>query len=67
MCSTMCEIVKAFRLLNDDDDDERNRLGYKQSWYEEVSNQMKNWLVKVGWKKDLVENGIYKTALTRLA
>merc|ERR1712193_58300 len=42
--------------------------GYKQARYEEVSNEMKSMLVKVGWKKDMVEknvpflpiSGIYK-------
>merc|ERR1712166_941767 len=32
--------------------------GYKQSRYEEVSNEMKSMLVKVGWKKDVVEKQI---------
>merc|ERR1712201_57281 len=32
--------------------------GYKKARYEEVSNEMKSMLVKVGWKKDMVEKGI---------
>merc|ERR1712115_549586 len=32
--------------------------GYKKSRYEEVSNEMKSMLVKVGWKKDMVEKQI---------
>jgi elongation factor 1-alpha len=32
--------------------------GYKLSRYEEVSNEMKSMLVKVGWKKDMVEKQI---------
>ena len=28
--------------------------GYKQARHEEVSNEMKSMLVKVGWKKDMV-------------
>merc|ERR1711972_1104859 len=29
--------------------------GYKQSRYDEIANEMKNMLVKVGWKKDFIE------------
>jgi elongation factor 1-alpha len=29
--------------------------GYKQARYDEVANEMKSMLVKVGWKKDFVE------------
>ena len=29
--------------------------GYKESRYEEIANEMKNMLIKVGWKKDYVE------------
>merc|ERR1711915_660308 len=29
--------------------------GYKQSRYDEIANEMKSMLVKVGWKKDVVE------------
>merc|ERR1711998_8877 len=29
--------------------------GYKQARYDEISNEMKSMLVKVGWKKDFVE------------
>merc|ERR1719464_2535845 len=29
--------------------------GYKQSRYDEIANEMKSMLVKVGWKKDFVE------------
>ena len=29
--------------------------GYKESRYEEIRNEMKNMLMKVGWKKDYVE------------
>jgi len=32
--------------------------GYKKTRYEEVSNEMRSMLVKVGWKKDMVEKGI---------
>merc|ERR1711904_358491 len=32
--------------------------GYKQARYDEVSNEMRSMLVKVGWKKDMVEKGI---------
>merc|ERR1712172_378664 len=28
---------------------------YKQSRYDEISNEMKNMLIKVGWKKDFIE------------
>jgi translation elongation factor EF-1alpha len=28
---------------------------YKQSRYDEIANEMKSMLVKVGWKKDFVE------------
>merc|ERR1712139_476439 len=29
--------------------------GYKQERYDEIANEMKNMLVKVGWKKDFIE------------
>jgi elongation factor 1-alpha len=29
--------------------------GYKQARYEEIANEMKNMLCKVGWKKDFIE------------
>merc|ERR1719231_1140060 len=29
--------------------------GYKQSRYDEIANEMRSMLVKVGWKKDFVE------------
>ena len=29
--------------------------GYKQARYDEIGNEMKSMLVKVGWKKDLIE------------
>jgi len=32
--------------------------GYKQARYEEVSNEMRSMLVKVGWKKDMVEKSV---------
>ena len=32
--------------------------GYKLARYEEVSNEMKSMLVKVGWKKDMVEKNV---------
>jgi len=32
--------------------------GYKQARYDEVSNEMKSMLVKVGWKKDMVEKQV---------
>merc|ERR1711971_50125 len=28
---------------------------YKQSRYDEIANEMKNMLIKVGWKKDFIE------------
>merc|ERR1711934_694665 len=31
--------------------------GYKQARYDEIANEMKSMLVKVGWKKDFVEKG----------
>merc|ERR1712014_261585 len=31
--------------------------GYKQSRYDEIANEMKSMLVKVGWKKDFIEKG----------
>merc|ERR1712010_230272 len=31
--------------------------GYKQARYDEIGNEMKSMLVKVGWKKDFVEMG----------
>jgi elongation factor 1-alpha len=30
--------------------------GYSQARYEEIRNEMRNMLIKVGWKKDYVEN-----------
>ena len=32
--------------------------GYKQERYEEIRNEMKNMLIKVGWKKDYVEKSV---------
>jgi elongation factor 1-alpha len=32
--------------------------GYKQERYEEIANEMKNMLMKVGWKKDFVEKSV---------
>jgi len=32
--------------------------GYKQERYDEIMNEMKNMLAKVGWKKDFLENGV---------
>ena len=32
--------------------------GYKQERYEEIRNEMKNMLIKVGWKKDYVEKSL---------
>jgi len=32
--------------------------GYKQERYDEIMNEMKNMLAKVGWKKDFIENGV---------
>merc|ERR1719245_1419665 len=29
--------------------------GYKQSRYDEIANEMKSMLVKVGWKKEFIE------------
>merc|ERR1711881_834460 len=29
--------------------------GYKQARYDEIANEMKNMLIKVGWKKDFIE------------
>merc|ERR1711871_1476808 len=31
--------------------------GYKQARYDEIMNEMKSTLIKVGWKKDFVEKG----------
>jgi len=31
--------------------------GYKEARYDEIANEMKNMLVKVGWKKDFIEKG----------
>merc|ERR1711865_225038 len=30
-------------------------MGYKQARYDEISNEMKSMLIKVGWKKDFIE------------
>jgi len=32
--------------------------GYKKARYDEVGGEMKNMLIKVGWKKDFVENSV---------
>jgi len=32
--------------------------GYKQSRYDEIGNEMKNMLMKVGWKKDFIEKNV---------
>merc|ERR1712005_98900 len=32
--------------------------GYKKERYEEISNEMKNMLIKVGWKKDFIEKNV---------
>merc|ERR1719215_1213966 len=32
--------------------------GYKQSRYDEIANEMRNMLGKVGWKKDFIESGV---------
>jgi elongation factor 1-alpha len=32
--------------------------GYKQSRYEEIRDEMKNMLIRVGWKKDFVEKSV---------
>jgi translation elongation factor EF-1alpha len=32
--------------------------GYKQDRYEEIQNEMKHMLTKVGWKKDFVEGSV---------
>merc|ERR1712194_30951 len=32
--------------------------GYKQTRFDEIANEMRNMLVKVGWKKDFVEGGV---------
>jgi elongation factor 1-alpha len=32
--------------------------GYKQARYEEIANEMKNMLCKVGWKKDFIEKSV---------
>ena len=34
------------------------QAGYKREKYDEASNEMKSMLVKFGWKKDIVENGV---------
>merc|ERR1711920_1055759 len=38
--------------------------GYKQSRYDEIMNEMKNMLQKVGWKKDFVEGGVPYMAIS---
>mmetsp|Transcript_5386 Transcript_5386/g.7277 ORF Transcript_5386/g.7277 Transcript_5386/m.7277 type:complete len:474 (+) Transcript_5386:98-1519(+) len=32
--------------------------GYKKERYDEIANEMKNMLIKVGWKKDFVEQSV---------
>merc|ERR1712139_428665 len=32
--------------------------GYKQARYDEIANEMRNMLAKVGWKKDFLENQV---------
>merc|ERR1711920_212804 len=32
--------------------------GYKKERYDEIANEMRNMLTKVGWKKDFVEGGV---------
>ena len=32
--------------------------GYKQSRYDEIANEMRNMLAKVGWKKDFLESQV---------
>ena len=32
--------------------------GYKQARYDEIANEMRNMLAKVGWKKDFIESGV---------
>merc|ERR1711966_412400 len=32
--------------------------GYKQARYDEIANEMRSMLAKVGWKKDFLENGV---------
>merc|ERR1712194_959399 len=31
---------------------------YKQSCYDEIANEMKNMLIKVGWKKDFIDGNV---------
>jgi elongation factor 1-alpha len=38
--------------------------GYKQERYEEISNEMKNMLSKVGWKKDFIEGAVPYMAIS---
>ena len=35
-----------------------DRVGYKQSRYIELANQMKSMLVEIGWERDFVEKHI---------
>jgi len=38
--------------------------GYKKERYDEIANEMKNMLGKVGWKKDFLENGVPYMAIS---
>jgi len=38
--------------------------GYKQSRYDEIANEMRNMLAKVGWKKDFIEKGVPYMAIS---
>merc|ERR1712217_1015658 len=38
--------------------------GYKESRYDEIANQMKNMLAKVGWKKDFLEKNVTFMAIS---
>ena len=38
--------------------------GYKQERYDEIANEMKNMLGKVGWKKDFLEGGVPYMAIS---
>jgi len=38
--------------------------GYKQARYDEIANEMRNMLAKVGWKKDFIENHVPYTPIS---
>jgi len=38
--------------------------GYKKERYDEIANEMRNMLAKVGWKKDFIESGVPYMAIS---